>query len=233
MGKLVLIGLGLYDEKDLTLRGLEIAKQCDVLYAETYTSGWRGSFSDLEDLVGKLVILLQRSDMEENSEKIVKEAAKCTVGIFIPGDPLVATTHSSLIVEARKNGITVEIVHSSSIYSAIAESGLHIYKFGATVSLPASGPTDSMKKLIAVNQKEGFHTLVLCDIGLKFSKARDALVKIFDGKVVAISELGAQPQIVYTEMEKVPDLEEPFVFVIPGKLHFSEEEYLESCSRHS
>ena len=35
---LYLIGLGLNDEKDITLRGLEVARQCNELYLEAYTS---------------------------------------------------------------------------------------------------------------------------------------------------------------------------------------------------
>lgn len=37
-GKLFLIGLGLGDEKDITLKGLEAIKECDYLYLEAYTS---------------------------------------------------------------------------------------------------------------------------------------------------------------------------------------------------
>ena len=40
---LVFIGLGLFDEKDLTVRALEEARSCDVLYAEFYTSRMAGT----------------------------------------------------------------------------------------------------------------------------------------------------------------------------------------------
>lgn len=35
---LYLIGLGLGDEKDITLRGLEAVKRCEHVYLEAYTS---------------------------------------------------------------------------------------------------------------------------------------------------------------------------------------------------
>lgn len=35
---LYLIGLGLYGEKDITVRGLEIVKSSDYVYMEYYTS---------------------------------------------------------------------------------------------------------------------------------------------------------------------------------------------------
>ncbi len=33
-----LIGIGLYDEKDITVKGLEIVKRVDKVYLEHYTS---------------------------------------------------------------------------------------------------------------------------------------------------------------------------------------------------
>ena len=35
---LYLVGLGLYDEKDISLKGLEALKRADVVYAEFYTA---------------------------------------------------------------------------------------------------------------------------------------------------------------------------------------------------
>lgn len=35
---LYVIGLGLGDVKDITVKGLEIVKSCDVIYLEAYTS---------------------------------------------------------------------------------------------------------------------------------------------------------------------------------------------------
>jgi len=48
---LSLIGLGLFYEKDLTLRGLEKAKNADKIYAEFYTSKWYGNVKKLEKLI--------------------------------------------------------------------------------------------------------------------------------------------------------------------------------------
>lgn len=35
---LYVIGLGLGDVKDITVKGLEIVKRCDLIYLESYTS---------------------------------------------------------------------------------------------------------------------------------------------------------------------------------------------------
>jgi diphthine synthase len=33
-----IVGLGLYDEKDITVKGLEIVKKCERVYLENYTA---------------------------------------------------------------------------------------------------------------------------------------------------------------------------------------------------
>jgi hypothetical protein len=61
MGSLSLIGLGLYDEKDLTLRGIEEAKNSDEVFIYTYTGIWFGNLKKIEKLwraLGARVILL-------------------------------------------------------------------------------------------------------------------------------------------------------------------------------
>ncbi len=50
---LYIIGLGLGDEKDISMRGLEVVQKCDHVYLENYTSLLQGSASDLEKLYGK------------------------------------------------------------------------------------------------------------------------------------------------------------------------------------
>jgi diphthine synthase len=42
-GRLTFIGLGLYDEKDISLKGLEEIKKCDKVYAEFYTAKLTGT----------------------------------------------------------------------------------------------------------------------------------------------------------------------------------------------
>ena len=52
-GSLTFIGLGLYDEKDITLKGLEIIKKSDKVYAEFYTAKLVGTTVEkLEKLFG-------------------------------------------------------------------------------------------------------------------------------------------------------------------------------------
>ena len=135
---LYLIGLGLGDEKDLSVRALETAKDCEC-YAEFYTNKWFGSVEGLSNLVGKPVKVLKRTDLENNLTWFLREIKAKDVVLFVPGDPLLATTHSTIVLEARRKKIPVQVVHNSSIFSAIGESGLHIYKFGRTATVPFSG----------------------------------------------------------------------------------------------
>ncbi len=60
---LYLIGLGLYDENDISIKGLEVAKKCKKIFMEEYTSKLGVDKSKIETLIGKEVFLLQREDV--------------------------------------------------------------------------------------------------------------------------------------------------------------------------
>ena len=219
---IVLIGLGLYDEKDVSLKGIEEAKSSSKIYVETYTSIWKGSLKNLEKIVGKKIKVLKRKDLEENFEKILEEAKNKKIAIFVPGDPLIATTHSALILEAKKRKINTKIVHSSSINSAIAECGLHIYKFGRIVTIPLKEKIELPKSVydaIKENKEKDLHTLCLLDFDAekrKFLSVKDAIniliemekkfgKKVIDEKekVIVLSCIGGKGQkIVYEEIKK-------------------------------
>jgi len=247
---LSLVGLGLWNEKDISLRGIKSVKNADSVYVELYTSKWHGDLEKLEKMVGKKVILLKRTDLEEKSNEIIEEAKKKRVVLLIPGDPLIATTHVSLLLEAKKKGVETEIIHSSSIYSAIGETGLHIYKFGATVTIPFSEKNKfpkSVYETIKENKSRGLHSLLLLDViseKNKYMKPNEGMKTILEVEkkikknvftkntdVVIFARAGSKnPLIVYG---KVKDLlkkffgNPPFVIIVPGKLHFAEREYLE------
>jgi len=72
-----------------------------------------------------------------NSEQIIEEAKKNDIALLVYGSPLVATTHISLILKCKKENIPYKIINSASVVDAIAETGLQLYKFGRTASMPA------------------------------------------------------------------------------------------------
>ncbi len=246
---LTLIGLGLFDELDLTLRGLEAAKNADKIYIELYTGKWSGSLENLSGMVGKRLVELTRSDLEENSDNIVEEAKDKDIVILVQGDPLVATTHASLLMEARKKDVEIQVLHNASIFSSIAETGLHIYKFGQAVTIPFKDKTkgnlpQSIYDVIAGNKERDLHTLCLLDIigekgeYLNVSDALEILLRLEeengkdviakDSKVVVFSA-GKASKVFYGAVKKLLKraFELPAVIVIPAKLHFTEKEYLE------
>ncbi|MEM5826126.1 MAG: diphthine synthase [Candidatus Aenigmatarchaeota archaeon] len=231
---LFLISIGISDEKDMSLRALEVAKSCDYLFFERYTSKIATNCEKLKNIIGKEIIELKREDLEEGSEKIIKLAKDKNVGILIPGDALVATTHIALAIEARKNGIDVKIIHGSSIFTAVSSTGLQLYKFGRTATLPKF-KAESIKEIVDENKKRGVHTLLLIDPEISI---RDALERICkeeivkeDEKIVIYSNYKGDEIILYGFPKELAnsDLlkdENQYSIIIPGKLHFMEEEAL-------
>jgi diphthine synthase len=239
---LYIVGLGIWDEKDLSLRSIEACKKSKEVYAELYTARWGGNIKSLEKIIGKKIRVLERPDLEEKSLSLIEKAKTKDIAILFPGDPLSATTHLSLVSEAKESRIPVKIIHSSSIFTAVAECGLSLYNFGKTVSIPAPqkgfAPV-SFGDSILKNRKCGLHTLCLLDIGMVVSQAIEILLGlekstkkklISDQKVIACSCLGSDKQkILYGSAASLltSDLGPPSVLIVPGKMHFTEKEFLE------
>src|SRR3989344_9097455 len=125
-----LIGLGLCNEQDITLRGLEALKKCSTIYFENYTSVMQCTIEDIEKLTKKKIIEANREQIENKSEEILKQAEKENIAILVIGDPMSATTHINFLIEAKKRNIKCEVVHNPSILTAIGITGLQLYKFG-------------------------------------------------------------------------------------------------------
>ena len=168
MKELVFIGLGLHDEKGISLQGLEETETADYAFIELYTSLLPNfSVKRFETLAGKQIRVVQRRDLEEENGAIILDAAENGKAVFlVPGDPFIATTHVTLRIEAEKRGIKTRIIHGASIISAIIGlSGLHNYKFGKTVTVPfPENISETPYNVIAQNKKLGLHTLCLLDL---------------------------------------------------------------------
>ncbi len=246
---LYLIGLGLHDEKDISLRGLEIVKKCDKVYLENYTSILQCSLADLEKFYGKKIILADRETAERGTDKILKEAKKKDVAFLVVGDPMSATTHIEIFKEATEQKIKVEIVHNASVLTAVGITGLQLYKFGHTASIPflenvpqLEAPYDIIKE----NLQRGLHTLCLLDLQpeknkfMTIKQALEILEKIETRKkgnligknllVVGCARLGSRDALIRTgsweKIKKINFGKPPYCLIIPGKLHFMEEEML-------
>jgi len=68
---LYLIGLGLGNEKDITVRGLEAVKSCSYVFLEAYTSILGVNKDKLEEFYGKKVIEADRTKVEQEADTIL------------------------------------------------------------------------------------------------------------------------------------------------------------------
>ncbi|KZP13743.1 Diphthine synthase [Athelia psychrophila] len=167
---LYIIGLGLCDEKDITMRGLEAVKSSSRVYLEAYTSILMVQKERLEAFYGKDLILADRDMVETESDEILRDADTQDVSLLVVGDPFGATTHTDMILRARALKIPTRIIHNASIMNAIGACGLALYNFGQSVSLVFFTETwkpDSFYDRIKENADLGLHTLVLLDIKVK------------------------------------------------------------------
>ncbi|XP_057782111.1 probable diphthine methyl ester synthase [Salvia miltiorrhiza] len=172
---LYIIGLGLGDEKDITLRGLEAIKKCSKVYMEAYTSLLSfgitsDGLSKLEKVYGRPIIVSDREMVEEKADDMLLEAQVSDVAFLVVGDPFGATTHSDLVVRAKKLGVDIKVVHNASVMNAIGVCGLQLYRYGETISIPFFTETwkpDSFYDKIKRNRELGLHTLCLLDIKVK------------------------------------------------------------------
>ncbi|KAG8904062.1 diphthine synthase [Tulasnella sp. 403] len=165
-----LIGLGLFDEKDVSLRGLEIIKSCSRVYLESYTSILMVNKEKLETFYEREIIIADRDMVETDSDAILKDADSQDVALLIVGDPFGATTHADIILRARSLNIQTQVIHNASIMNAVGACGLQLYNFGQTVSIPfwtESWKPDSWLGRIQENFRLGLHTLALFDIKVK------------------------------------------------------------------
>ena len=249
MGELVFIGLGLFDEKDITLKGLEAARDADAVFAEFYTSSLRGTTVEtLELLIRKPIRVLTRKELEQGTE-ILEAARDRRVALLVPGDPMAATTHVDLRLRAHTAGIPTRIVHGPSIVSAAAGLlGLQSYKFGRTTTVPFTTnefrPTSPLE-VIGENRERGLHTLVLLDLteGGEFLDPREAMRYLLETArergsdaltqetvVCIVSQVGSSdPKAISGRLHDLlrRDVGRPLhCIVVPGELHFMERDAL-------
>ncbi len=249
---LTFIGLGLYDEKDITVKGLEAVRNADSVYAEFYTSNLIGtSIENIEEFYGKKLIVLSREEVEHDPVWLA-HAKKENVVFLSGGDAMVATTHIDLRLRAKDMGIETSIIHAPSISSAVSGlSGLQNYRFGKSTTIPfpyimkektiiSEAPYDTIK----MNKKNDLHTLVFLDIdrekgfmdiGRAISLLLEMELRRSEGVLlntlsVGIARAGSRSPAVHSDyLEKLKDHDfggPLHILIIPASLHFIEAEAL-------
>ncbi len=251
-GMLTFIGLGLFDEKDISLKGIEAIHEADVVFAEFYTSMLMGTcVKGLEKLYNKPVHVLSREDVEQHPAWL-DQAKDSNIVFLTGGDTMVSTTHVDLRLRAQEKGIMTRLIHGASITSAICGlSGLQNYRFGKASTVPhpytssrgvtviSETPYDTIK----LNKQNGLHTLLFLDIDrekgyMTVGKALELLLSIedkrkegvMDGLAVGIARAGSPEPLVradHAHVLKDLDLGGPLhILVIPASLHFVEADAL-------
>ncbi|KAJ9502945.1 diphthine synthase [Exophiala xenobiotica] len=167
---LYLVGLGLADETDITVKGLEVVKRAERVYLEAYTSILHVGKEKLESFYGRPVIVADREMVESSSDEILEGADKADIAFLVVGDPFGATTHTDLVLRAKELSIPTKSIPNASILNAIGATGLQLYNFGQTVSMVFF--TDNWRPAsfydrIRENASIGLHTLMLLDIKVK------------------------------------------------------------------
>ena len=232
-----LIGIGL-NKKSTSADALKILKTCNKIYLENYTVNFPYSLKELKKELGLKLIELKRKTAED--ESIIKEAKNKNIALLIYGDSLSATTHIQLILECKKQKVQYHIFHNASIMTAIAETGLQLYKFGKTASMPnweehTNKPT-SFISYIKENQSIKAHTLILIDIGLEITNAINQLKEAskkekinVPEKIIVCSNIGTRNQNIFYDTPnniREEEIKMPFCLIIPSEMHFLEEEAL-------
>ncbi|MGC9058234.1 MAG: diphthine synthase [Candidatus Nanoarchaeia archaeon] len=245
---LYLIGLGL-SWKDISMKGLEALNNCEKVYLESYTSTSDFSTLQLQRLIGKPIQPLNRKEVEEEAF-FLEEASLKNIALLVYGDPLAATTHQEILALAKKKKISAKVIHAPSIFTAIAETGLSLYKFGkvASIPIPEKGfEPESFFDTLCDNLKIGAHTLFLLDLKpeqgkfLTIPEAIQLLFKIDEKRkaniftkerfVIGCARLGFENALIKfgraSELVKVDFGKPPYCLIVPSELSYKEKEFLE------
>jgi diphthine synthase len=253
LGKLTFVGLGLGDQ-GTSIAGVEAIRKADVAYLEYYTVPHAPRLiQELESASGRQLTVVDRAFVEDGKE-ILREASAKDVVLAVQGDPMIATTHDDLRVRANSAGVLTTVIHGTTIPSAAASaSGLHYYKFGATVTFTMDSVNYHQQVYTRVHRNllEGCHTLLLLEFdtekgegatpgslmeGLLAAERNFKREVVGDGTfVVVLSRVGSQGESIragtIAELRGEDFGEAPHVVIVPGRMHFSEVEALASVAR--
>jgi len=169
---LTFVGLGLYDEDSVTVRGRDAIRSADRVFGEFYTSKLVGAtIDDLEAAYGNPFEVRDREGVEQDPSPILDAAEDGAVVFVTAGDTMISTTHTDLRLRAQDRGIETRVIHAPTAESAASSlTGLQNYRFGKATTLPfewahgADGVPQSVIDTIEANQERGLHTLVYLDI---------------------------------------------------------------------
>ena len=251
---LTFIGLGLYDERSVTVEGREALREADRVFAEFYTSRLVGAdVADLEAHHRVDVEVRDRAGVERDPEPILAAAESGDAAFLTAGDTMISTTHTDLRLRAAERGIDTRVIHGVTAQSAASSlTGLQNYRFGKATTLPfpyahgGDGVPASVVETIEANRERGLHTVVYLDIKVgtgptgpdpdheEYMTADVAADLLADGwrdeLAVVVARAGSPDAVVAADrLSALADREfgDPLhLLVIPGELHHVEADAL-------
>ena len=164
---LLLVGMGPGSVWAMTIEAVEAAAAATHRRYEAYTALWPDDeLNLLEQTIGPIQRVM-RPEVEQ-PEDLFALASTSLVALLVVGDPLQATTHVDLQLQAAEAGIECRVFHGISITTLVTGAiGLSNYRFGrqTTLTYPYGGwVATSPLETIIVNRYTGLHTLALLDL---------------------------------------------------------------------
>jgi diphthine synthase len=242
---LTFVGLGLYDERSVTVKGRDAIREADRVFAEFYTSKLLGAtVEDLEAYHDAEIEVRDRAGVEQDPEPILRAAEEGDPVFCTAGDTMISTTHVDLRLRAEARGIDTRVVHAPAAESAASGlTGLQNYRFGKATTLPfeyahgADGVPASVTDALDENRDRGLHTLVYLDIKAERDEymtadhAAELLAADYeDVLAVVVARAGSPDPLVAADRLSAlaeRDFGDPLhLLVVPGDLHHVEADAL-------
>lgn len=245
---LTFVGLGLYDERSVTIEGRDAIRNADSVFAEFYTSELvAATVDELEAYHDVSIEVRDRAGVEQEPEPILDAATDGDAVFLTAGDPTVSTTHVDLRLRAHDREIETRIVHAPTVQTAASGlTGLQNYRFGKATTIPfpwahgGDSVPESVIQTIEANRERGLHTIAYLDIKAETEEmltgetAAGLLAEHWrnDGLAVVVGRAGSPDPVVRADrLDVLAELSfgpPPHLLVIPGDLHMIEQEALEA-----
>ncbi|TVU47019.1 hypothetical protein EJB05_06595, partial [Eragrostis curvula] len=156
---LYVVCLGLGDERGVTVRGLDAVRRCARVYMEFYASLLALGADDPPSRLAmqpRKSLLRPCAQTSSRSRKCSARSCRSRTPcrflfvqeklygkeITVANSPLFSderfrkTTHTDLVIRAKKMGIEVKVIDSASVVNAVGVCGLQLHRYGEAITIP-------------------------------------------------------------------------------------------------